>query len=164
MTETLTDVESLRHFDCVGEAACGVLKTACSLSLVPHEEEASVCPEVVIAIISLVGQVEWSLFIGLPKATAIGLAAKFAGFEIPYDSPDMGDAVGELANLLAGDVKARLDARGVKADISLPTVLRAQDIHVLIQRNSPSQKSCYRSELGPMWIGVTSGRGGAFVA
>ncbi len=164
MTETQTDVESLKHFDCVSEAACGVLKTACSLSLEPHEEEASVSPEVVIAIISLVGQVEWSLFIGLPKTTAVGLAAKFAGFEIPYDSPDMGDAVGELANLLAGDVKARLDARGVKADISLPTVLRAQDIHVLIQRNSPSRKNCYRSELGPMWIGMSAGRGGTFVA
>jgi len=71
--------------------------------------------------------------------------------------------VGELANIIAGDVKARLDARGVKADISLPMVIRAQDIQVLVQRNSKMLKQCYTSEPGPLWVGVTAGKGHSFV-
>jgi CheY-specific phosphatase CheX len=131
--------------------------------LAPQDEAAVTNTEVVIAIISLVGQVEWSVFIGLPRATASALAAKFAGFEIPFESPDMGDAVGELANIIAGDVKARLDSRGVKADISLPTVIRAQDIHVLVQRNAHTMRNCFQSEVGPLWVGVTAGKGGFMV-
>jgi chemotaxis protein CheX len=155
--------EALRHHECVGEAATSILKKTCSLTLAPLDEGTVTNTEVVIAIISLVGHVEWSVFIGLPKPTACGVAAKFAGFEIPFESADMGDAVGELANIVAGDVKARLDGKGVKADVSLPTVIRAQDIHVLIQRNAFTVKTCYGSELGPLWIGVTAGRNGGFV-
>jgi chemotaxis protein CheX len=163
MTATPAISEALRYHECVGEAATEILKTTCSLSLSPQDETAVTKTELVIAIISLVGQVEWSVFIGLPKDTACGVAAKFAGFEIPFESSDMGDAVGELANILAGDVKARLDAKGVKANISLPTVIRAQDIHVLLQRAAATVKTCYGSDLGPLWIGVTAGKGGGFI-
>jgi CheY-specific phosphatase CheX len=163
MTAIPAVCESLRHHECVGEAATNIFKSTCSLSLTPQDDSAVSDTEVVIAIISLVGQVEWSVFIGLPKDTACKVSEKFAGFAIPFDSPDMGDAVGELANILAGDVKARLDAKGVKANISLPTVIRAQDIHVLLQRAASTVKTCYRSDMGPLWIGVTAGKGGGFV-
>ena len=45
--------------------------------------------------------------LGLPRQTASNLVLAFAGCEIDFDSPDMGDAVGELANILAGDFVAR---------------------------------------------------------
>jgi len=162
-TETETIGPELKHSECVQEAAVNIFGTTCKLAVTPHDETQVGNSDVVIAIISLVGQVEWSIFIGLPRATACACAARFAGFEIPFESGDMGDAVGELANIIAGDVKARLDARGVKADISLPMVIRAKDIQVLVQRNAMTLKQCYSSEPGPLWIGVTAGKGHSFV-
>lgn len=162
-TETATIEPELKHGECVQEAAVNIFNTTCRLTVTPQDESQVGNSDVVIAIISLVGQIEWSVFIGLPRATACACAARFAGFEIPFESSDMGDAVGELANIIAGDVKARLDARGVKADISLPMVIRAQDIQVLVQRNSKTLKQCYNSEPGPLWIGVTAGKGHSFI-
>ena len=46
--------------------------------------------------ISVLGDVDWAVFLGLPKATAEAVTEKFAGFAIPFDSNGMGDAVGEL--------------------------------------------------------------------
>ena len=79
--------------------------------------EASACTgPTVLSVISLVGGVDWSIFLGLPKDTAVALAKSFAGFDIPFESDDLGDAIGELSNILAGNVKARLDRVGIKTE------------------------------------------------
>jgi len=112
---------------------------------------------VIIAVISLVGDVDWAVFLGLPCDTAVSIAGRFAGFEIPFDSEDMGDAIGELTNILVGQIKAILDSRGVKADISLPTVMRADSLEMLMQTDSRTTRTFYESPLGGIWIGLVSG-------
>ncbi|MBN1942053.1 MAG: chemotaxis protein CheX [Phycisphaerae bacterium] len=119
---------------------------------------------VVISVISVMGGVEWSIFLGLPRATAIAVAEGFAGFAIPFDSEDMGDAVGEMTNILAGGVKQILDKRGVNVEISLPSVFRAEGLHILKQRNSHSTRTCYSCSLGPLWTGVIAGCDAGVVA
>ncbi|MGH2356147.1 MAG: chemotaxis protein CheX, partial [Chloroflexota bacterium] len=74
----------------------------------------------VIGIISFVGDHLWSVMLGVPRQSAPGFALSFAGLEVEFDSADMGDVVGELTNVLAGDISARLDAVGIRAEMSLP--------------------------------------------
>lgn len=159
-TDTTTDTNLIQHLDCVTLAATGIISSTCGLDPQPVEErEEDVNGEsLILGVISLMGDVEWSLFLGLPTATATAFAAKFAGFEIPFDSPDMGDAVGELTNIFAGQVKTLLDGRGVKANISLPSVLRAEHIKVLIQRDSTSKRLCFETPVGRFWTGILVGK------
>ncbi len=91
---------------------------------------------------------------GLSERAAVSLAKRFAGFEIPFESEDMGDAIGELTNMLAGQIKLNLDQKGVSAEISLPSVIRAQDITVLTQQQNSVDKRCFTSELGKFWTGA----------
>jgi CheY-specific phosphatase CheX len=67
---------------------------------VPAEQSKQV--EGVVGLISFVGDVTWSLAMMFPQKAAESLALKFAGFEIEYESADMGVVVGEIANVLAG--------------------------------------------------------------
>ncbi len=85
----------------------------------------------VMAVMSFFGDPVWSFALVLPEPTAVAAANGFAGFEIPFDSPDMGDMVGEMANVIAGDVVARLDRARIKVQMSLPTVARGQDVELL---------------------------------
>lgn len=157
---TIASSESItKHWDCVPAAAAEVFQSLCGVDLVVSADQNPLAEDLILAVISLVGDLEWSLFLGLPAATATTVAAKFAGFEIPFDSPDLGDAIGEVANILAGRVKALLDSHGVRADISLPTVLRAKGLEVLIQRQTVSQKICLQCDMGRLWVGVAAGRG-----
>jgi len=158
--------ESFTMFkECLGQAIGDILKTSCGTSVQPQEDDSDIAThEVIIGVISLVGDAELAVFIGLPKGTAPVLVAKFAGFDVPYDSPDMGDAVGEVANTLAGVMKNLLDVKGVKVNISLPTVIRAENIQVLLQRGGQSIKMGLRSDVGPLWVGVATAKGGGFVA
>ena len=153
------------HVECVSEAAAQILSATCGVTIEPlAEAEDLASGNVIIGIISLVGDVEWSVFLGMPSETAVATALKFAGFEIPFDSEDMGDAVGEMTNMLAGQMKLNLDQKGVRADISLPSVIRAENMTVLVQKQNSVDKICFTSELGKFWTGVTVGHSPGVVA
>ena len=85
-----------------------------------------------------------------------------AGGDLPdlFDSDDMGDVIGEITNVFAGRVKAILDAREIKADISLPSVIRANSMEVLTQRHMTSFRACFDSPCGRLWTGVIAGETG----
>ncbi|MFP4355088.1 MAG: chemotaxis protein CheX [Phycisphaerae bacterium] len=146
---------AIPHYECVTQATEQVISMTCGAQITSlSPEPAADSGATIIALISIVGDVDWAVFIGLPESAATTVAEKFAGFEIPFDSPDMGDAIGELTNIFAGQVKALLDAKGVTADISLPSVMRAKGIQMLVQKGGMCSRACYESELGRFWTGV----------
>ena len=116
--------------------------------------ERSLRCEGVVGCISLVGDVDWSLVLSLPRQTASEIAGRFAGFEIPFDGPDMGDAVGEMTNLLAGEVKVQLDGIGLTCEISLPQVFRGEIIEVLQLPHVPSKLLNFECSCGTLWVAI----------
>ncbi|HVT83195.1 MAG TPA: chemotaxis protein CheX [Phycisphaerae bacterium] len=56
-------------------------------------------------IIGFSGNFVGSMVLTFKRDTALALASAFAGAEISPDSPDFADAVGELANMIAGAAK-----------------------------------------------------------
>lgn len=159
MDETNTEqATSTEHTECVPQAAVEILKVTCGLTLEPTDDPGHLTNDgLIIALISLVGDVEWSIFLGMPPETATAVASAFAGFEIPFESEDMGDAIGELANVVAGQVKTLLDQRSIRADISLPSVIRAEHLEVLSRRASIAHRWCFNTPPGKLWTGVTVG-------
>ena len=91
-------------------------------------------------IISFVGDLTWSLILVFPMESAEMMAKKFAGFDIPFDSEDMGDVVGELTNVLAGVLCGNLENEGVKSQMSLPTVTRGSNFEQLMSDSLISHK------------------------
>ncbi len=103
-------------------------------------------------IISFFGEVPWSLSWMLPQDTASAVMLKFVGMEIAFNDPDMGDAVGELVNVLAGEVIAQLDQRRVKAQISLPTVARGTPLELIPDKGEAALELEYTS---PPWVSTS---------
>ena len=159
MDETIgtKDVDT-EHTEYVEQAAITILDSTCGLKLEMIDDPGNLTDDgLIIAIISLVGDVGWSVFLGFPPQTAVAAASKFAGFEISFESNDMGDAVGELANMVAGQTKILLDQRSVKVEISLPSVIRAEHLEVLSRHTTVARKKCFSTAAGNLWIGVTVG-------
>jgi CheY-specific phosphatase CheX len=103
-------------------------------------------------IISFVGDRKWILTFILPQETAPAMALKFVGFEVSFDSSDMGEVVGELANVLAGEIVARLQAHSIKSSMSLPSVARGHDIELLTPAGAPSKRLRFSSPQGGFWF------------
>lgn len=117
----------------------------------------------VVGIISFVGDASWILMLALPKASAENIAEKFCGFDVSYKSPEMGDVVGELANVLAGDIVARLGDENIKVVMSLPTVMRGHDVEPLLPRGLPDKKMHYSFPGGDLMIKVAVAKSGEMV-
>ncbi len=111
-----------------------------------------------VGIVPFTGDAPWSLLLGLPRETAMALAVKFTGMEIDFDSPDMGDMVGELANILAGDATAQLDALGITGQMSVPTAARGSDIEMLLPGGWPSMQLNFSSPDGDFWVKVVTAK------
>ena len=108
----------------------------------------------IVSIISFVGDVTCSMVFGLPEDSAVEMAEKFAGFSIPFDSPDMGDVVGELANVLAGVINGQLERAHLKTQMSLPTVARLGEIKMLLPGNLSYQKLHFFADDTPFWVKI----------
>jgi chemotaxis protein CheX len=104
------------------------------------DDESQKIGDGIVGIISFTGDITWIMMMGFPKDCAKGLFPRFAGFELDYDSPDMGDVVGEMANILAGNIVGRLQESGVKCAISLPTLVKGRNVEPLLPRHFPSRK------------------------
>ena len=103
-------------------------------------------------IISFIGQESWSLSWIISKEAAPKLAKKFAGFDIPFDSSDMGDMAGELINVIAGEIVAQLESRKLKAAMSLPTVARGSPLEFLPEAGPSIMHLAYKCREGPFWF------------
>ena len=75
----------------------------------------------VCGIIRMSGDVEGSIVLGFPAATAERIVALFIGQDLQHAPDDLPDAIGELVNMISGCAKARFDGR--KVSITCPSVV-----------------------------------------
>jgi chemotaxis protein CheX len=85
-------------------------------------------------------------------ATANKVASKFAGVEMTQAHPDFSDALGELANMVAGQAKSKFE--GISATISLPSVVIGRDHVVSQSRHAPRLALPCDSVLGRFCVEV----------
>ena len=71
-------------------------------------------------IIGFSGEFVGSMVLSFQQATATAIVSNFAGMPIAPDSPDFADAVGELANMIAGSAKASF---GGRTNITVPSII-----------------------------------------
>ena len=89
----------------------------------------------VAGVIGLSGAVVGSVILGFSNDTAGKVATAFAGIPIEQGHPDFADAIGELANMVAGSAKAKFEGHNVS--ISLPNVIVGKEHKVLHSQTCP---------------------------
>jgi chemotaxis protein CheX len=87
------------------------------------------------AVIGLSGNVVGSMVLSFDRPTALNMVRAFTGGATAEDSLDFADAIGELANMVAGAAKKRF---GTLASISLPSVIVGSGHAVARLHDSPS--------------------------
>ena len=86
-------------------------------------------------IIGFSGKIVGTVVVSFQRAAAIRIVEAFAGMPIEPDTADFADAIGELANMIAGAAKKEF---GADASISIPSVVMGAG-HVIAR---PSEMPC----------------------
>jgi chemotaxis protein CheX len=74
-------------------------------------------------VIGLAGTHKGVLAMHFPETVAMAITGSFLGMDVDEINEDVEDAIGELANMLGGSVKAILSANGRDISLSLPSVI-----------------------------------------
>ena len=73
-------------------------------------------------IIGMSGDVTGNIVLSFPKSTAQRIVQLLTGNEVPVESPDFADAIGELTNMISGNAKGHFQGKK-RVSISCPSVI-----------------------------------------
>lgn len=152
--QTQMDVIPSSLLDAVQQAACETFTKISGQETVCEMKDYEKI-EGIFGSISFTGDRVWSLTLGVPRSTAIALGPIFAGFDVPFESEDMGDMVGELTNVLAGVVIAELAKEQFHAQMAFPSVARGHESGLFTPKSLPSVRLCFNSLAGKFWGKIT---------
>ncbi len=103
-------------------------------------------------IIGFSGDAAGSVILSFPKPVAVKTASTFSGTELQTDHPDFADAIGEIANMVAGNAKK--DFEGVSISISLPSVVIGENHQVSRSNAFPRLVIPCETTLGHFYVEV----------
>jgi chemotaxis protein CheX len=103
-------------------------------------------------IIGLSGEASGMVVINLSTEVAIKAASKMLMEEQTELNNDVLDAVGELANIIAGQAKA--DLAEYNLSVSLPNVVTGEGHEVRFPSNNPPLCVAFETDLGPLFLEV----------
>jgi chemotaxis protein CheX len=118
----------------------------------PYVKPDDCAPSEVSGIIGFSGDAAGCVVISFSKKVAVAAASNFAGMEIGADHPDFSDAIGELANMVAGN--AKMEFTDVNIRISLPSVVIGDSFIVSNSKSSPRIVIPCQCELGELLVEV----------
>ena len=96
----------------------------------PYKRNKSVLRDSISGIIGLTGSIKGLLAIHLPRQTALTVTTAFLGVDVVEIDEDVRDAIGELANMLGGNLKAALDPKGSGIQLSMPTTIYGDEYSI----------------------------------
>ncbi len=118
----------------------------------PHvKTDGTACADVS-GVIGFTGDATGCVVLSFPSVVACKAASTFAGMNITLESPDLVDAIGELANMVAGNAKK--DFEGADISISLPSVVIGSDHTIGQSRQVPRLVIPCASPLGQFYVEV----------
>ncbi len=114
----------------------------------PHETPAAD----VSGIIGMTGDVDGTVVLGFPTATAERAVAVFTGMDMAADHEDFADAIGELVNMISGGAKAKFV--GKHANISCPSVVIGAGHSVFGRKDVKCVRIPCTCDLGDFYVDV----------
>lgn len=108
--------------------------------------------ESISGIIGLAGTHKGVLAIHLPHRVAMAITSSFLGMDVDEINSDVEDAVGELANMLGGNVKSILSENGRDINLSMPTTISGKQYDFQSKKDAESVVIPCRCDAGEFII------------
>ena len=138
--------------DELSKAVRSVFDVMVGLTLETPTEEAEIRDDLLTAIVHITGEQFGAVVIYCPTSPARKFTGRFLDKDPPREvNEEVLDVLGELANMIAGNVKTKLmpDTR-----LSVPSVFESKDGTLSLQWHS-AERQMFNSEVGAFWVSVT---------
>jgi chemotaxis protein CheX len=130
----MDDIDRLDIKEFVTSAITDVFTTMFSMKVKMDNGDSPVAGEgdQIVGSVSFAGEVVGNVSIYVPEGFAVKITAAMLGIEIGEVESDeeVRDAIGELCNMVGGDLKSRLSDFGFPCVLSIPTITIGSDFKI----------------------------------
>ncbi len=145
----------VRYINPFVKSIANTFQTMCSVTInvgnpeLKHGDDPS---SDVTSVIGFSGDAAGSVALLFNYEVASKIASNFAGTEINQDHEDFADAIGELANMVAGGAKAQFE--GLNISISLPNVILGKNHNISGSKNAPRLIIPCKTDMGTFYMEI----------
>jgi len=146
------DLTTQVHREDLESVVGSVFVTMMGLEIWPTEEPCPASAGILTAAVYLTGEWKGAVYIHLEPVPACKFAGHFLGMPAPDGvGDDVRDVMGELANMVAGNLKCTL-APGIR--VSIPSVTDGPDYSLRVCGAHVICRAGFGTEAGPFWISL----------
>ncbi len=106
------------------------------------------------ALVGLSGALEGSLRVRCPAAAAYLMGSCLAGMFLDPQDELLMDALGEVANMVAGNFKSKIPGLADACHVSAPTVLQGPEFTMASMARGEILESCFVFHGSPFWVSL----------
>ena len=106
-------------------------------------------------IIGLAGEAKGAVVVSFPFGLAKRVYEAMTGESVPNDHPGIADAVGEMANMVAGGAKAALAEQAMNFRISVPSVVVGKEHTISNKSDAPCLIIPFQLGSDTFWLQVS---------
>ena len=140
------------HREDLEAVVTSVFATMMGLEVRPSMEPCPGAAGLLTAAVYLTGEWNGAACVHVEPAQACAFAGRFLGMPAEDSvSDDVRDVMGELANMIAGNLKCTL-APGIR--VSVPSVTDGAEYSVRVCRASTVCRSGFQTDAGPCWVSL----------
>ncbi len=128
----MSDLNSLDLKGFVTKATVDIFDTMLSMKMEPLDQPATLEGHHIVGTVSFAGEVMGNIKIDVTQAFGRLMAAEMLGMEVDEldDQEDVHDVIGEVSNMVGGDLKSRLCDAGFTCELSIPSIASGSDFHM----------------------------------
>ncbi len=89
--------------------------------------ELGIIKDSITGMVGLAGTHKGMLAVHFPNSLALAITSSFLGMDVEEVNEDVQDAVGEIANMIGGNVKTILTDKGYDIQLSLPSTISGEE-------------------------------------
>ncbi len=104
------------------------------------------------AMIGLTGDFSAMLTIHYPETVGLAITGAMLDMEIEEIDADVKDALGEIANMIAGGLKEKFAAEGINLELSIPTAISGKSYTIASPKRSKRVIIPFNIEIGQFFI------------
>ncbi|MGD9947966.1 MAG: chemotaxis protein CheX [Desulfobulbus sp.] len=108
--------------------------------------------------VGLAGTHKGVLAVHFPKQIALDVTSSFLGMEVDELNEDVQDAIGEIANMLGGNLKTILSDRGKDIQLSLPSTISGDEYNFSSQADAEQIILPFKAPSGLFYVEVELAR------
>ncbi|MCD6460654.1 chemotaxis protein CheX [bacterium] len=120
----------------------------------PYLRQGAKIPCDISGTIGVAGEAIGSVTISFPENVACKMVANMLGINVSEITDDVKDAVGEIANMIAGGAKGELAQKGFGFKIALPVVCIGKDHFTQFPKNIPCVVIPFSTKDGDFFVEV----------